>query len=65
MYVNKVLKIGDSLAVSIPADLRRTLEINSGDYVAITLGAEDVILIKKITPQEARDIVAKDIQYGN
>lgn len=65
MYVNKVLKIGDSLAVSIPADLRRTLEINRGDYVAITLGAEDVILIKKITPQEARDIVAKDIQYGN
>lgn len=65
VWVQKIIKVGDSLAVVVPADLRRTLEINKGDFVVLVLGSNDTLYISKITPDTAKSLLEKDIHYEN
>ena len=65
MYVQKVIKVGDSLAIIIPSQLRRNLEINRGDFAVVVLASEDRLVIQKIDDATAKEILSKDIQYGN
>lgn len=44
----KVQKVGDSLAVTIPADVARAIGIKRGDSVFIEVPAEGTVLFRKI-----------------
>lgn len=46
MVIRKVVKVGNSLMVSIPRDMLQDQELKRGDYVQIYLAMEH-ILIKK------------------
>ena len=65
MYVNKVIKVGDSLAVVMPAQLRRSLQINKGDFVVVVLGYTNTIIINKIDLDTAKLILEKEIKHDN
>lgn len=65
MYIQKVIKVGDSLAIIIPSQLRRSLEINRGDFAVVVLASEDRLVIQKIDEATAKEILSNDIHYGN
>ena len=62
MYVKKVIKHGNSLAVVIPADLCRDLLINRGDFVALAWDKDNGIVLRPITNETARSLKEKDVK---
>ena len=62
MWVKKILRHGNSLAVVVPIELRRSLQINRGDFVIIALGNDNTFHIKKIPREKAAELLDKDIQ---
>jgi antitoxin component of MazEF toxin-antitoxin module len=55
--IQKVIKVGDSLAVTIPAKAVKYLDIKSGDYVYMTITKSSNAEVKaKITIQQLSDI---------
>lgn len=61
----KVIKVGDSLAVVIPAPIVHGLEIFRGDVVSISAIASDKISIKLFTPQEIAVIIKNNPSINN
>lgn len=48
MNINKLIKVGDSYAITIPPPYLRALKITHKDLVRIDLGVSDTILITKL-----------------
>lgn len=51
-YFQRVIKVGDSLAVIIPAPIRNGLEIQRGDAVALSAPQSDLVCIKLYAAHE-------------
>ena len=62
MYVKKVIRHGNSLAVVIPVDLCRKLLINRGDFVAVVEGSNNTIYLAPISNEEAKVLETKDVR---
>ena len=45
---SKIIKVGNSLAIVIPAQICRDLEIRRGDFLEITVGSRYEIILQKI-----------------
>lgn len=52
--MQRVLKIGTSLGVVVPAEICRALNIQRGDYVVFGVYSESSVCIKKVSPDELR-----------
>ncbi len=49
MWIGQVRRAGNSYALTIPVGMRRTLEMNKGEYYAMIVTEADTIEIRKIT----------------
>ncbi len=61
--VGKVIKVGSSLAVVIPAELLRALNIKRGDQVVYAVFSENQFCVRRLTEQELRAMKPQNIQF--
>lgn len=59
--MGKVVRVGNSEAVVIPANIRRALHIQRGDRVVFTVHSENEVVVRKVTPDEIRRLRIPDI----
>lgn len=52
MFINKVVKHGNTLAVTLPVNISRYLSIERGDYVVGMVTKESAVLFVKIKEQD-------------
>ncbi len=62
MWVKKIIKVGDSLAVTIPYPLCEALKIVRGDFVFVFLLQDDKIILQKIDEKDASRPLEDGIQ---
>lgn len=61
----KVIKVGDSLAVIIPKPLARGLEVQRGDLVSITVESASIMRVRLHTPAEIEQIIKNNPTLNN
>lgn len=52
--IQRVLKVGNALAVVLPADLLRDLKIQRGDLVTVSCTDPKQIIIRRISAEDVR-----------
>lgn len=62
MWIKKIIRHGNSLAVVVPVDLCRKLLINRGDFVAIVLEDGNGIVLRPISNETAKILDEKDVK---
>lgn len=60
--VGKVIKVGSSLAVVIPAELSRALNIKRGDHIVYAVFSENQFCVRRLTDEELRAMKPRDMQ---
>lgn len=65
MIYKRILKHGNCLAITIPAAWFRLLELQRGDFVAIGLAENNLIVIKKANASMAEFLKSKPIQTND
>ncbi len=63
MIYRKVLRHGNSLAIVLPAQVCRHLQIARGDFVLMGLTEDERLVIKKADASELAELVTKPISY--
>lgn len=53
--IQKIIKVGNSLAVTLPTALTRALGIERGDLVVLGCVQDGVIYVRKVTDKDVRD----------
>lgn len=64
MYVKKVIKHGNSLALVIPKEVCRHYDLKRGDFCVVSVDGENDIVIQKFDPvrrPDLMDLVEKDL----
>lgn len=63
----KIIKVGSSLAIILPAPICRDLGINRGDYFDLAIGGPDIVVIQKIdiTRQGEFKVINEDDSVEN
>ncbi len=59
MWYRKVVKIGNSLHVGIPARVARQLGLEQGETVLVYLGDEGVLIRKDVKAKAIRTVMSK------
>lgn len=59
------MKVGDSLAVTLPASVCRALNIQRGDVVTIGVFEENTVVVRRLTRDDLKNIQPEQIIYGN
>lgn len=60
--VGKVLKVGSSLAIVVPAELARALNIKRGDQIVYGGYSENQFFVRRLTDQELRAMKPRDLE---
>mgnify|MGYP001595295514 FL=1 len=60
MWVQRVLRHGNAVAIVIPVAIARALTLRRGDHVVLALDAHTQLIIKKIPP----DMAGKLLENG-
>lgn len=60
--VGKVIKVGSSLAVVVPAELSRALNIKRGDQIVYAVFSENQFCVRRLTDEDLRAMKPQDIQ---
>ena len=63
VQIQKVLKVGSSLGVVIPANILRAMGIQRGDKIAFATYDQGVITIKKLTEEELLKLKPPIVRY--
>lgn len=63
--LQRVIKVGPSLAVVVPVDVRRALGINRGDTVTIGIFEENTIVIRRLSDEEIKSLRPQQILYDD
>ena len=58
---SKITRLGTSLAIVIPVEILRALQMQRGDQLVFGVYDDDTIIIKKIPDKELRNF-KKDVQ---
>ncbi len=61
-YIQKVIRLGNSNAVVIPAYLARALDIQRGDAVVLSCVEEGVISVRKVNEKDLHNLRARPQQ---
>ncbi len=61
--LGKVIKVGDSLAITIPVSILRGLKINRGDSVVIGVYDENTFAVRRVPAQELRDLKPGELKF--
>jgi antitoxin component of MazEF toxin-antitoxin module len=56
IYIAKVFKAGTSLSIAIPVDISRSLGIERGDHVALSVGPNDCVFFRRVSDSEKKDL---------
>ena len=59
MWLQRVLRHGNALAIVIPVAVARVSTLRRGDYVALVLDVHGQLIIKKIPPDMAGKLLEK------
>lgn len=62
--MHRVIKVGSSLGVVLPVAVCRTLGIARGDLVSFGVFEENTVVIRKVTPEQLKQLAPKTILYG-
>lgn len=60
--VGKVIKVGSSLAIVVPAGLARALNIKRGDQIVYGVFSENQFCVRRLTNEELRAVKPEDMQ---
>lgn len=61
LRVQKVIKVGNAIAVIVPVEVARALKIERGDQVTFGVFEDDVICIRKITQEDLRKLKPQQV----
>jgi len=59
--VGKVIKVGSSLAIVVPAELARALDIKRGDQIVYAVFSENQFCVRRLTEQDLRAMKPQNI----
>lgn len=54
LYLTKIVKVGNSLAVVVPKNVLHGLDWKRGDRVVFTFGYDDTLIVKKVDDETIR-----------
>lgn len=54
--IGKVIKVGNSLAITIPAQICKGLKIERGDAVVLAVYDENIFCVRRIPPHELQNL---------
>lgn len=60
--VGKVIKVGTSLAVVVPAALARAMNLERGDQIVYAIFSENQFVVRRLTTDELRAMKPHDTQ---
>lgn len=62
--IQRVIKVGTSLAVVLPVNVCRALCIQRGDRVAFGVFEDNTLVVRKLTEAEVRALRPQQFKYG-
>lgn len=63
MKISKVIRVGNSLAITIPVAILRSLKIKRGDYVVFGVYDENVFAVRKVTDAEQSNLKPGAVEF--
>ena len=60
--VGKVIKVGSSLAVVVPAQLARAMNLERGDQIVYAIFSKNQFVVRRLTDEELRAMKPYDTQ---
>lgn len=63
--VQRVIRVGTSLAVVLPADICRSLKIEKGDSISFGVFESDTVVVRKLSANDLRSLRPEIIFYGD
>ncbi len=60
--VGKVIKVGSSLAVVVPAQLARAMNLERGDQIVYAIFSANQFVVRRLTDEELRAMKPHDTQ---
>lgn len=61
MYLQKIIKHGNSLAVVLPVQLCRAGDFKRGDNIALIVKDEGFLIVQKVKDEDYQTLVEKEI----
>ena len=61
MYLQKIIKHGNSLAVVLPVQLCHAWEIKRGDNIALTIQKMEFLVVQKVNDEDYQILIEKQI----
>jgi bifunctional DNA-binding transcriptional regulator/antitoxin component of YhaV-PrlF toxin-antitoxin module len=50
--IRKIHRVGDSIVLTIPEEVRQHLSVNRGDYLVWVIDKDDRVIVEKLTPRK-------------
>lgn len=60
---SKVIKVGNSLAITIPVAILRGMKIKQGDRVVIAAYDENIFAVRRIPAKELRSLKPGELKF--
>lgn len=64
LRLQRVIKVGSSLAVTLPVEVCRALGIERGDAVTLGIFEENTVVIRRLTDADLKLLRPQQILYG-